>query len=257
MNISEPCILPSGWTEHYDEVSGSPYYYNMQSGETQWEVPSHDAIHRPSTAPSHFFQPPGGFHPHVKYAAADVDMKESDDHTPATTTSSPLNDKPNVSAPKKLKLKALSLPSKVQSKKVVPTNDNGVDQTKSRDDDGPCSLPSHRESPQESTNEGKSLIGGKQQDYIGLSKIYQIQRPYSDPKSNVKCVLCHRHAPDDVLYPCQHRCVCRRCIISEVIVSLEDANKHPKGHVNCPLCGTVIKKIIPAEPGGTDEDTYW
>lgn len=32
-------FLPEGWTSFFDENSGKPYYYNLESGETRWDVP--------------------------------------------------------------------------------------------------------------------------------------------------------------------------------------------------------------------------
>ena len=32
--------LASHWEEYYDEESGTPYFYNAESGETTWERPS-------------------------------------------------------------------------------------------------------------------------------------------------------------------------------------------------------------------------
>mmetsp|Transcript_17787 Transcript_17787/g.18532 ORF Transcript_17787/g.18532 Transcript_17787/m.18532 type:complete len:299 (+) Transcript_17787:72-968(+) len=95
------------------------------------------------------------------------------------------------------------------------------------------------------------------QDYIGLAKIYQVQKPYRDYNSNALCILCRKNSLESVLYPCQHRCVCNQCIRIEIICSAEDLVRFPQGHCNCPLCGTIIKKILPAEKDGHDEVTYW
>ena len=34
--------LPAGWAATLDMSSGETYYYNQETGETQWEVPEHD-----------------------------------------------------------------------------------------------------------------------------------------------------------------------------------------------------------------------
>ena len=34
--------LPAGWAATLDMSSGETYYYNEETGETQWEVPEHD-----------------------------------------------------------------------------------------------------------------------------------------------------------------------------------------------------------------------
>ena len=99
--------------------------------------------------------------------------------------------------------------------------------------------------------------GGTQQDYVGLSRIYAIERPYADYASSVKCVLCRVNPdPVQVFYPCQHRCVCNSCIESQQVCAMEDIVKFPNGHCNCPLCGQMIKKILPAA-GGREEELYW
>lgn len=94
------------------------------------------------------------------------------------------------------------------------------------------------------------------QDYLGLAKIYKIQQPYRDYSSEVKCILCHKKKPTSVLYPCQHRCICDDCLESEAICSVEDIAKNSNGFCNCPLCGTIIKKILCAD-SGLDEEVYW
>lgn len=94
------------------------------------------------------------------------------------------------------------------------------------------------------------------QDYLGLAKIYKIQKPYRNYNSDIKCILCHKNKPTMVLYPCQHRCICDQCLQSEVICSVEDMTNNLNGFCNCPLCGTVIKKILPAD-NGNDEEIYW
>lgn len=32
--------LPPGWTSFFDAISAKPYYYNMETGETQWDIPA-------------------------------------------------------------------------------------------------------------------------------------------------------------------------------------------------------------------------
>lgn len=95
-----------------------------------------------------------------------------------------------------------------------------------------------------------------QQDYLSLAKIYQIQQPYRDYHSDIKCLLCRKNSPTSVLYPCQHRCVCNPCLESEAICSLDQMTLVSNGFCNCPLCGTILKKILPAD-NGNDEDIYW
>lgn len=104
---------------------------------------------------------------------------------------------------------------------------------------------------------GAEQIGGTSQDYIGLAKIYAIQRPYCEPSAIVKCVLCRVNSDcGHVFYPCQHRCVCDGCIDSQQVCAMEDVVKFPNGHCNCPLCGQIIKKVLPVD-GGKEQELYW
>ncbi|KAL9675262.1 hypothetical protein QQ045_003463 [Rhodiola kirilowii] len=46
-----PAVLPPGWVEAKDPVSGVPYYYNQHTGKTQWEKPSEVFISPQSSLP--------------------------------------------------------------------------------------------------------------------------------------------------------------------------------------------------------------
>jgi hypothetical protein len=100
------------------------------------------------------------------------------------------------------------------------------------------------------------LIGGNSQNYIHLAETYKNQRLYADPKADLQCVLCRRRLCSDVFFPCQHRCVCPECIVTQQVCEHQHINLLPHGFCNCPLCGTVIKKIIPSS-GGREVEDYW
>ena len=106
------------------------------------------------------------------------------------------------------------------------------------------------------TREEKTLVGGKNVDYLHLARQYKLQRPYRDPYNKVLCVLCRNNFAEDVFFPCQHRCVCRKCIRNEQICEDRMLVKMPDGYCNCSLCAAVIKLILPSEQG-KEVERYW
>ena len=100
------------------------------------------------------------------------------------------------------------------------------------------------------------LVGGRNQDYLGLAYIYKMQRPYSDHNYKAVCVLCHQRLAQDVFFPCEHRCVCRACIKSERFVEDRAMGKTEGGYNMCPLCATTIKRVLPHEHG-KEVAKYW
>eukprot|EP01038_Epipyxis_sp_PR26KG_P011205 gene11205-15029_t len=100
------------------------------------------------------------------------------------------------------------------------------------------------------------LIGGKNQDYIGMAKIYHLQIPYADRRHNPLCVLCNESYPEDVFFPCEHKCVCRKCILQNAIVIDSKLKTTPNGYSNCSLCAAIIKLILPYE-NGAEIEKYW
>jgi hypothetical protein len=100
------------------------------------------------------------------------------------------------------------------------------------------------------------IVGGMNQDYLGMARTYKLQRAYSDPHFNALCVLCQKHECSDVFFPCQHRCVCRNCIRSEQICDDRSLTSNPRGFCNCPLCSTIINIILPHE-NGKEVENYW
>ena len=132
-------------------------------------------------------------------------------------------------------------------------NDNQINKTIIMDSKTPFSLGgeyNHQSIP------FQELVGGKNQDYIGLSRIYKLQLQYQDVKSSPACVLCHKNICLHVLFPCEHRCVCIECINKESICSLGEGGNNPNAHVNCPLCLSIIKLILPFE-NGLEREKYW
>jgi hypothetical protein len=98
--------------------------------------------------------------------------------------------------------------------------------------------------------------GGKNQDYLGLARVYKLERPYADPFTKSLCLLCRNEYACDVFFPCQHRCVCRTCIRTEQICDDRALATNRDAYVNCSLCAQVIKLILPNE-GGDEVEKYW
>ena len=100
------------------------------------------------------------------------------------------------------------------------------------------------------------LIGGINQDYLEMARLYKLQRPYSDINYSKACVLCRKRKATHVLFPCEHRCVCENCIRKEEICSDSKLSLKAHGCCNCPLCAAIIKKILPFE-NGKEIERYW
>jgi len=117
---------------------------------------------------------------------------------------------------------------------------------------------------------GGAYFEGRTHDYPAIAKIYKVIRKYGHPTAVCECILCHNGTCHNVFFPCQHRCVCNACMTNECIVddttflknnhllathSPDDLDSG-SGHCNCPLCGEIIKKILPHE-FGKEVDVYW
>jgi hypothetical protein len=103
-------------------------------------------------------------------------------------------------------------------------------------------------------NTEEVLVGGRNQDYLGLAYQYKLQRPYADHNAHPPCVLCHKAPSVHVFFPCEHRCVCPTCMRAERFC--EEQHLTSGGYCMCPLCATSIKRILPHE-GGAEVATYW
>lgn len=100
------------------------------------------------------------------------------------------------------------------------------------------------------------LIGGRNQDYLGLARDYKVHRCFSDPFVHPSCVLCHKGSSEDVFFPCEHRCVCRACIQAENFCDERDMPIRKNGYNICPLCANVIKYMVPFDKG-REVERYW
>jgi len=111
--------------------------------------------------------------------------------------------------------------------------------------------------PKSIKNRSKDLqVGGSNQDYVHMARMYKLTRPYSDPDYTGLCVLCHTNFADMVFFPCEHRCVCSECVQNESICSDIQMESVRDGYCNCSLCAGIIKLILPSE-GGAEVEKYW
>jgi len=106
--------------------------------------------------------------------------------------------------------------------------------------------------------------GGTSQDYLALAKMHSMQTPYSLPRvaagsatERPLCVLCNKKVAQSVLFPCEHVCLCDPCNKKERFCSNDDPLIAAGGCCSCPLCASVIRKILPYEDGTKEVEKYW
>lgn len=92
-------------------------------------------------------------------------------------------------------------------------------------------------------------------DYVQLAKAYMKERPYreaSDGSKEVTCLICDNNKAEEVFIPCEHACLCKRCIADHNVMSVPIAMKTMKAEPNqtrkpwtaCPLCMQRIEAIV-------------
>jgi len=97
--------------------------------------------------------------------------------------------------------------------------------------------------------------GGNTINYMNVANMYKMQLQYSyQNKGTPKCCLCQAYDCKSVFFPCEHRCVCDLCIQTGNFC--EDGNKVDESYNICPICASVIKRILPFE-GGPEVEKYW
>jgi hypothetical protein len=109
----------------------------------------------------------------------------------------------------------------------------------------------------------KQAISSTSRDYIAMAHKYQRFFPYSNHffDHNTKCILCSFETPNDIFFPCNHRCVCRNCLSlppfsPQFNLTLMD-QKSSSEKIFCPLCNLLVKQILPINGKGTEETEYW
>ena len=91
----------------------------------------------------------------------------------------------------------------------------------------------------------------RNKDYVALARAYALEKAYRVLDAEPTCVMCHSQPCHDVIFPCEHKCVCRGCLVLNGIGESRDEGKW----CLCPLCCGEIKRILPHD--GSEVDKYW
>lgn len=239
-----PTKLPLNWTCLFDHTHQSYYYYNDISGLSQWEPPVSTTI---TASPSN------------KLPNSPVSELISN------------SEMPSYMLQNQAKSETLGLSQMQSSSPLLDANDHYSDMDDGDDvyeyglytSDSQLMMPTfdsftednRRELPNGRSKDSK-IVGGTNQDYLHMARMYKTHRLYSDWKRTEKCVLCYKNNSTHVLFPCEHRCLCVECIEKEEICADSKLSKLNHGHCNCPLCATIIKKILPFD-NGKEVEKYW
>ena len=305
--------LPPHWSCHFDGQHRSYYYYNDESGVTQWENPSssrpysendhtNELLNRSETGypldqtetgyggvnsslsdqiplSSHKFYDngqcvgalgqgapslPASPYPRSNVRSNDRNNDRNNDRDYPGNNDS--RDKKSSGKGKNKKISSqmpqhmllVKYPSVETS--FLDINDGYSDMD--GDDDGDdytiptFDIPEDRRQFLHGRHAASPIIGGINQDYLEMARLYKLQRPYSDTKYSKACVLCRKKKSTHVFFPCEHHCVCEGCIKSEEICADSKMSSKTHGCCNCPLCAAVIKKILPFDYGNEIE-LYW
>lgn len=213
--------LPEGWYCYYDETQQAFYYFNETDGSSQWNHPLASEEDTYTLYENDYVEEGN----ELAQKVADMlqlSSREDADTTPYQPyTYDTFQETDNT----------LAISSDYYVNERVNLN----------------ARPSNQE----------KLVRNK--DYLALARSYKFQRPYSDPTYKAICLLCHTNECTDVFFPCQHRCVCHDCIISEGIcdeLTFLKQGDDGDGYFMCSLCAEVIKKILPFEHG-LEVQKYW
>lgn len=277
------------WVEKYDETYNLYYYTNSITGECQWDSPfenpcGDEAQQQSRNEPEM----------HADYADINGDDFENlaqsnhtDGHFPFEEDDIALEDRPNTerlsdySDAWKEYYANEGHPVYYEEEEYANSNvaygysgqksykvegdydsDEAADEynyDQDCDGDGEHSAEPYDEesAPPAVKNRSKDLlVGGSNQDYVHMARMYKLTRPYSDPAYAGLCVLCHTNFADMVYFPCEHRCVCYECIRKENICRDVEMESVRDGYCNCSLCAGIIKLILPSE-NGAEVAKYW
>lgn len=294
-------VITEEWISCYDPNTNTPYYYNTITGISQWELPE-------TSSPIQYNNGPGGIRPQnsieeniptlikmksksgrnlgsframnkkIVPIATDAQQDETpvqvNDDDPETTNILMKKDSAILRKSRPtVKLKGTPL---LNLKRALSNQqleiDTGSEQPISQSEFSNVNNCQIDSSTQFSNNQSAVSSPVPARDYIELARCYQKYRPFSERyfNSNTKCILCNLHTPVDILFPCNHRCICRTCLehspynhflitpdshLEKDLMLQSPVAKQQK--IPCPLCNLVIKQIIPMNDRGTEEKEYW
>lgn len=223
--IAETNDVSENWTRHYDPGHSTHYYFNSSSGHSQWESPPKKSGEVTQSKNDH---------------SDDYNFVEQSIVTMHTNMSTFTLDGPETSPPHNLQ-----------------GNHSDMDETPEEAETFQASTHDDYETGMHTPpDRSESSSRSRKQDYFGMARVYAKERPYSDIKYSKICVLCQRETADHVFFPCEHHCVCIGCIVNEEICADNSGSFGKDCCCNCPLCGAVIKKILPFD-NGNEIELYW
>lgn len=250
--------LPPGWVMYFDDSNQEFYYFNHITRVSQWERPKPHSIstmlkyHSPNIV--------------EEVVTRSKEKHESNDIEITTNTLS-INESSNCEDIVKSHNESINLTDANYYSDNETNNDQKYDDSYYSDMDSKPSSSNNREYDaylEHNPNliyEDDGLANRQKnlnQDYLHLAKMYTLHRKYEDVDCKELCVLCRKLQVSDAFFPCNHRCVCKACIVSNDITEHTFAimNMNPKLHFTCPLCCSFIKRIIPMNNGEEIKEYY-
>jgi WW domain len=262
VNVSS---FSSHWKCYYDENHQAYYYHNELTGQSQWEIPEdleNELNHGEQQTEARIRSPKS------KKSSPKGKRGSPKNKSSPKNKNSPKNKKEKPRMPSHMLMDSSDLFAHSATFFDVDDcySDMDADGTRAFDPSNPYGvytvptfeIPEQRGDFENGRLVDTPIIGGCNQDYINMARTYKVQRPYSDSRITMKCVLCQVNDSNQVLFPCEHRCLCDDCVRKEEICTEKEMNslKEGHGHCNCPLCATIIKRILPYE-NGREIEKYW
>jgi len=196
-----------GWALYFDESTNAYYYYNLKSGETQWEIPS---VTKSETSINYVNRPslvaPGGFRPGVEHSKKKIQVVDLLPMLPQMETvvgDDEYSDIDDVDIENNneyaFEREFVDLQA-VGSTKELPKTENSSTLPLANLFDSNALQHDYSLKQQNMpvklfdnlTSSEHFAEGGTSQDYIGLARLYRLQRPYSDLVVGANCILCRK-----------------------------------------------------------------
>jgi len=217
------------WAEHVDEASGVPFYYNTDTGQTQWERPAElggvgDGGNVPPGGAAG--NSVGGQH----WAGA------NGVHGCAVGR---LGDAPGTEG-------QLDLAAEISAKLQHLAHGQTAAHTQPK---------RQKRRAGKSSSQNNAPQARLNKDYLSMAREYTQSEPYRNLSGAQPCLVCGTRASELVLFPCAHKCLCTACAKSQHFVESSRAKLEEGAWCFCPLCNEEIKRILPHT--GTEVADYW